>query len=98
MSKDTIHHQVRQTLMNELGLTREAVRGMMEEIITITVSKHMEKLKSNDFIAEIIRAELVKMSIDEYSTFRSKSIKDIVCEEAKRQVEEFVKDNLRITA
>ena len=98
MSKDTVHHQVRQTLMNELGLTRESVRGIMEDIIEATVAKHINSLQSNGFISDIVRREIERMAKCNGSTFRHESIHSLIKSEAKNQIEEFVKNKIRIEA
>ena len=40
-------NQVRQILMNELGLTREYIRGMVEDIVHVAVEKKVEALRDN---------------------------------------------------
>jgi len=98
MSKDTVHHQVRQTLMNELGLTRETVRWMMADIIEATIAKHINSLQANGFIHGIVRNEIERMAKDDNSSFRRESLQAIARDEAKKQMEEFIKTKIRIEA
>lgn len=39
--------QVKQILMNELGLTRESIRELVTELVNQTVEKHMRNLQEN---------------------------------------------------
>lgn len=48
-TKSTIN-SVRQVLMNELGLTREAVRQQMEQIVAATVEAKLNQILTPEFL------------------------------------------------
>jgi hypothetical protein len=37
-------NQVRQVLMNELGLTKSSIRDLVEQIVTVEVAKHFNRM------------------------------------------------------
>lgn len=55
-------NQVRQILMNELGLTREFVRDMATELVKQTVNQHVEKMIADGHIKKIVRAEIDRIA------------------------------------
>ena len=95
MAKNDIHHQVRQTLMNELGLTRESVRGIMEDIVEKTISKHMANLETSGFIRDIVRREIQGLA-EGKAAFGRDTIRSMVQFEAQKQIKDFIENNLRI--
>jgi len=56
-------NQVRQILMNELGLTREAVRQEMVEIVRDTVDKKFNHMLAEgtflDVLTEVVRQQFI---------------------------------------
>jgi len=93
--------QVRQVLMNELGLTREVVRKEALDIIKPTVEKYINQLfAEGKFDPIILRA--VDKCLNEYTQKQDRSpygkhISDFVYAAAKRAMEEFVAKNIKIT-
>lgn len=51
-------NQVRQVLMNELGLTRASIRQLVEEIVLQTVNKKMQELDLDRKIQQSIDSHL----------------------------------------
>lgn len=58
--KDTVN-QVRQILMNELGLTREWVRAQMENIIEAEVERHARAIVQQGGIEKMIHRSVEKV-------------------------------------
>ena len=96
MEKNSVHNNVRQVLMNELGLTRETVRGMMEDIVNATVAKHMANLETRGVIQNIVRREIEQLANKGSPSFGRSSIQTMIADEAKRQIEAFIKARVRI--
>ena len=51
-------NKVRQVLMNELGLTRESVRDLTEEIVADTVGKHIKRIIEDGSVDRLIKSEI----------------------------------------
>jgi len=51
------NNDVRQILMNELGLTRESIREEASQIIRETIAQHMKNLEHQGVIQSIVEAE-----------------------------------------
>lgn len=96
MSKDSVHHQVRQVLMNELGLTRESVRGMMEDLVESIVAKHMRAVPTKELIDKIVCREIEKMAKGGNGQFGKSSIYTMVESSAKMQIADFIKKKIKI--
>ena len=93
MDKKTIN-DVRNVLMNELGLTRESIRSEVEKIVISTVDGHIKTLFEDDrldsLVKEIVVAELNRSPYsNELPTIRS-AIIGMAKEAAKRFVDENV--------
>lgn len=56
MEKDI--NKVRQVMMNELGLTRESVRDLTEQIVATTVEKHIKRLSDEGWVDRLIKSEI----------------------------------------
>lgn len=53
-------NQIRNILMNELGLTRESIRELATEIIDSTVEKHIKQLISDKYMQNLIEKNVIK--------------------------------------
>lgn len=54
-------NQVRQILMNELGLTRESIREEMLRIIQSTIESSMHNVLINHTVERMVHEEFIKM-------------------------------------
>lgn len=52
-------NQVRQILMNELGLTREVVRSMAQSMVEQAVEKHVNSLINSGYIEKFLDGKIV---------------------------------------
>lgn len=91
------HHEVRQVLMNELGLTRESVRGIAAEVVQSTVQKQLE---TSGYLEKLVEAivernlrELLKP--DPYRT-STDPLTGMVLSAAKRAAEQAITAAVRI--
>lgn len=57
MDKQTTN-QVRQILMNELGLTRKSVREEMQKIVDDTIKQTLKRWEAEDVIERAVRYEV----------------------------------------
>lgn len=60
MNKATTN-QVKQVLMNELGLTRENIRTLTEELVETTLVKHLNRMEKEGKITKLITKYLVSL-------------------------------------
>lgn len=91
MDKRT-HNQVRQVLMNELGLTRNSIREEMKDIIEKTAASHVNRLMEEGGMKEILREalnELVKAN-----GYDRDPVGNILREEVKKRAAEYVRDSV----
>ena len=77
----TTHHQVRQILMNELGLTRDTIRDTMREII---VEEMQKRCGDTDLFHAIVIAALNKRSRESYPKFMD--LEKILREEIRNMI------------
>lgn len=89
-------NEVKRVLMNELGLTREYVRGVIAEVVADTAQRQIEGsgyLKS--LIEGVVRQELSKLlgQRDSYTKddFLTQAVKGALKDEATRAVKERVR-------
>jgi hypothetical protein len=85
--------QVRQILMNELGLSREVIRVIMEQIITDTVNRHMAALEDSGKLDKIVEGAFERKYNSPsscYETFAS-----LVRDAAKNAADKFVREKIR---
>jgi hypothetical protein len=65
--RNTVHN-VRQVLMNELGLTRESIREMVREIVSDTIGKYMASDQFRQYMVGQLAgsnvASLVRQHVD----------------------------------
>lgn len=86
--------------MNELGLSRESVRKIVEEIVVKTVDSHMDSLESSGRLNKIIEAAFN----DRYRSYKFNDSKytypfdGILCKAAENAAAKFVEENLSMKA
>jgi hypothetical protein len=86
--------QVRQVLMNEMGLTRESIKELAEKIVLETVDKHMESLEKSGKLTTIMREAFdaqYRGKDGHYDTFGR-----LMRDEAAKSAREFVKEHIKI--
>lgn len=88
--RDVQSKQVRQILMNELGLTREIVREEMKAIMTAEIEKKIHSILGSGHIQALVKAEVDK----QFRAHGGVSVAKAVTEEAQRQIAEVVKERL----
>jgi hypothetical protein len=89
-------NEVRRILINELGLTREYIRGICDDIIKDTILKYMSNIVEKDLIEKLVSQEIKVLASGGGRVSSRYSIQTIVEQEAQAQVKEFVKNNLKI--
>jgi hypothetical protein len=87
-------NQVRQILMNEMGLTRESIRDLTVEIVTTEVAKHVNYLLSSGQIEMMVSKTINDLARE--NRWDTNSLRSIVLNAAKLQIGEFIKENLVI--
>ena len=95
MSELNVGNEVRRILMNELGLTREYVRGIVDDVVKEIVGKRLDAVNFQSYIDKIISSELNSL-VRETSRYRSEDIRSYVQKAAQEQVSEFIKEHLHI--
>lgn len=86
---------VRQVLMNELGLTREAVRQEMQTIVEAEAVKVVNRLVNEGTLRRLVHDEFVKAAyVRGYG--QSKSLHGIIASAAREAAERFVRDRIRV--
>lgn len=94
MKSETIH-EVRQVLMNELGLTRAVIREEMLEIVSGETKKIMAYLASNNLIENLVNKEFHKlMNTGIYGRNR---IEEICIEAARNLASKLMEENIKIS-
>lgn len=87
-------NEVRQVLMNELGLTRSTVREMVKEIVTSEVEKTVRKMKDENYIEKIVVKEINRLASS--SIWDSSSIRKLISEAAGNALQEKVFQQLHL--
>lgn len=96
----TTTQQVRQVLMNELGLTRESVRNEMVEVCAGVAEKFFARLLSDDKLEQVLIEAATAVLRREANTPRWQSFptfQELVKEAARSAATKFVSDHLRIS-
>ena len=88
-----MNNEVRQILMNELGLTRESVRQEMQTIVQAEVAKGVAKMMTEGFLEKLVAAEFNKLA--KKDNWDRDRIGGIVVEAAKKEAEAFIRATLR---
>jgi hypothetical protein len=91
----TTTQQVRQVLVNELGLTRESVREQAREFVAPIVEAEVRRLIDQGGINELVRDCLARMSRERGATL-GLSVRDMVRQEAEKAMRDWVAKNVRI--
>jgi len=91
----TTTDQIRQVLMNELGLTRESIRDMVEKIVTDAVNKKMESLESSGGLNRIVEDAFVRKYHDDKRHFEK--FGDVLRNAASKAAEKFIEDHVKIS-
>ncbi len=91
----TTTDQVRQVLMNEMGLSREVVREMVEKIVTETVDKHMSSLVSSGKLSRIVEDAFQRKYRDPKNGYAD--FKSLVSSAAADAAKKFVAESLVIS-
>lgn len=78
--------------MNELGLERKYIRGLVDEIVTREVDKHMSHLEKSGRLDRIIDASFSRTYRDPEHGYRN--FKDLVVSAAAAKASEFISESL----
>jgi len=89
------NNEVRQILMNELGLTRESIREEASKIIRETIAQHMKNLEHQGVIKELVEREF-RIIINGNGNKHRDSIKDMCRDAIVESVEKYIAGNLRV--
>ena len=90
------HNQVRQVLMNELGLTRESVREHVREITEEVVKRKIREMLDSKYMHDLVEKTVAHELTPEDGTFgRRDELRKIVHDCATKQVGELLKIRLR---
>ncbi|EIQ01113.1 hypothetical protein OpiT1DRAFT_05681 [Opitutaceae bacterium TAV1] len=81
--------------MNELGLSRESVRQLVEQIVTETVNKHMTTLETSGALARITEDAFHRLYRDPKTGYAN--FKSLVQDAAMTAAKVFVGENIRIS-
>jgi hypothetical protein len=95
MDKKTTN-QVRQILMNELGLTRESIRDEVKSIVRETVNKY---LNQDGVIQRTIEDEVASGLINQAKNnqYEVNPVRTAIFNEAEKQVREFLGNTLKFS-
>lgn len=85
-------NQVRQVLMNELGLTRDSVRGMAEEIVRECVNQKVAKMMAEGHIERMVNEAINNIAKD--SKWDTSAVRNLIAEAAGKAVRESVFQSL----
>lgn len=86
--------EVRQVLMNELGLTRESVRQLSEQIVTKTVETYMSGLISSGGLDKIVEEAFRSQYRDPKNQYIGFS--ETLKQAAKEAADKFVRERVII--
>ena len=97
MNRET-SNAVRQILMNELGITRESIRAEVERLVADVVDCHIKNMADQGKIEKLVDEKFNTLLRVERANNRydHATVTSLVVEAAKRRVEQFVKEQLRI--
>jgi ribosomal protein S14 len=87
---------VRGVIMQDLGLTRESIREMVEEIVGVAIKKHITLLLNSGHVDKVVTEYLNELTRE--SRFHGPTIRSMVREATEKQVAEFVNSRIRIVA
>jgi hypothetical protein len=98
MDKKTTN-QVRNILMNELGLTRESIRAEVEKIVRETVEKKLKEMVAFDSIDFIVE-QAVSREFDNMARkvpWEKNVVRSLIEDASKDAAEAFVEENIKIS-
>lgn len=100
MNRKDQTNEVRQILMNELGLTRERVRGIIDDIVQETISKHTRHLIESGQIEKQIQTHIERSltSIGYNRQSMRATIADAAAKEVKQHMMSTLPDVLLVSA
>lgn len=85
---NTTNNQVRQILMNELGLTREYIRGQVDDIVRATIEKHLCSPQFENLVERHIEKTVQQVLKTNY--YETDSLKKLITASLKEKVSEAV--------
>lgn len=92
--KTTTTNQVRQVLMNELGLTRNTVRKEMQKIVQDAVKKEVSRLVNDRVMENMVHQEFIKLASEREYT--SNIVKTYCRKALEEKAAEFVKHHVHL--
>lgn len=87
-------NQVRQILMNELGLTRETVRNLATEIVQQAVDVHIKKLISDGHLQRMVDSSLNKVLATNH--WDRDAFRRLIIEGAASGMKQHLQNNLKL--
>jgi hypothetical protein len=88
---------IRQILMNEMGVTREAIRREMDEIIVETARAYLGNLFQTGFLTKLVETEVNRLLLDTGSMLRGEApLKQVVREVAREKVAKLIEQHIKI--
>lgn len=91
-------NQVRQVLVNELGLTRESIREMAREFVAEAVAKEVHQLQHTGIIERIVKEKLNDLCKTSGHWANRDTFRGMVVAEAEKQIREFIEKKVQISA
>jgi hypothetical protein len=87
-------NQVKQILMNELGLTRESIRQLTTEVVTEVVVKYMDNMEKSGNLQRIVEMAFDKKYRDPNSYYGN--FKSVLHRAAEKAANEFIEKNISL--
>jgi len=87
--------EVRGILMNELGLTREYVRGLVDDIVRAEVAKRLDSVNIQQYLDRIIVQEIDRLSRGS-NRLTGTDIREYVQRAAQEKMKEFITSRVQI--
>jgi len=98
MPDKDLHNQIRNILMNEMGLSREAIRSEMEKIVYEVLSKRIESLLEGHRLRQMVREIILEQFQGRPGVMNKKnSLKDLILTTAKEEAANLIHQNVAIT-
>ncbi len=94
MRDKELMNKIRNILMNEMGLSREAIRTEMEKIIYDVVSAHMKKMLASFELKKLVRRIIVEMFNE--SGYGNNRLKRIIEEVAKEEASKLFNELIEV--
>lgn len=87
-------NQVRQILMNELGLTRASVREIALKIVATEVERYTQRLFEQGTIERMVQSEFKRVAKER--GLESNVVAKKISEAAEREAAKWVRENVRL--